>query len=249
MKRFLVSIIFVISFVISYSQISDSSINVWQVSLNYSFQLPGGDMAERFGVNSMVGTSAKFKTKKNWIIGLEGAFMFGGNIKDGTTMLDALKTSNEQIINEYGEYGIILLSQRGFYVGATAGKLFPVLSPNQNSGLFLNIGAGLLQHKIHIENRNNNTPPVLGDYKKGYDKLSNGLAINQFIGYQYLSNNKMLNFYVGLEFYQAFTRSRRDFDFDTRIQDTKNRLDLLYGIKAGWILPLYQQSPDKFYYY
>lgn len=249
MKRFLISIIFVLSVVLSYSQIKDSSINVWQVSLNYSFQIPGGDLANRFGVSSMVGPSIRLKTKNNWMFGIEGGYLFGGNIKEGTSMLDPLKTSNDQIINEYGEYSVVLLSERGFYAGGFVGKLFPVLGPNENSGIFINIGAGLLQHKIHIENKNNNTPPVLGDYKKGYDKLTNGLTLNQFIGYQYLSNNKMINFYFGFELYQGFTKSRRDFDFYTRTQDTENRLDLLYGIKAGWILPLYRQAPEKFYYY
>jgi hypothetical protein len=249
MKRFSVSIIFIISVVLSYSQIKDSSINVWQISLNYSFQIPGGDLSNRFGLSSMVGPEIRLKTKNNWMIGIEGAYLFGGNIKEGTSMLDPLKTSNDQIINEYGEYSVVLLSERGFYIGGFAGKLFPVLGPNENSGLFINIGAGLLQHKIHIENKNNNTPPVLGDYKKGYDKLTNGLALNQFIGYQYLSNNKMINFYFGIELYQGFTQSRRDFDFYTRTQDTEQRLDLLYGLKAGWILPLYRQAPEKFYYY
>jgi hypothetical protein len=232
-----------------FAQIGDSAINVWQVGLNYSFQKPGADMESRYGYNSMVGPSFTLKTKKNWMIGAELSYLFGSNIKDGTSMLDALKTNNEQIINEYGEYGTILLTERGFYTGAYVGKLFPVLGPNQNSGVFFNLGAGLLQHHIRIENKDNNTPPVLGEYKKGYDKLSNGLCLRQFIGYQYLSNRRTINFYFGIEFYQGFTQSRRSFDFDTRTQDTQKYLDLLYAIKAGWILPLYRQTPDKFYYY
>jgi hypothetical protein len=82
-------------------------------------------------------------------------------------------------------------------------------------------------------------PQLTGNYKKGYDRLTNGLAINEFIGYQMLSTNKRVNFYFGFEFTQGFTQSRRDFDFDTRSADTQKRFDSLMGIRAGWILPFY----------
>lgn len=243
-------LLFTICFVFqANAQISDSSINIYQVSLNYSFQVPGGDMANRYGVNSMVGPSFTFKTKSNWMIGAELGYLFGGHLKDSTSVLDDIKINNGQIINQYGEYGTILLTERGFYAGGFVGKLFPVFAKNNNSGVFVQLGAGLLQHHYRIENKDNNTPPVLDDYKKGYDKLCNGLAFRQFLAYQYLSNNHMLNFYAGIEFYQGFTQSRRSIDFDTREKDTTERLDLLYSIRVGWILPLYSRAPENFYFY
>ena len=112
-----------------------------------------------------------------------------------------------------------------------------------------NIGAGLLQHHIRIENKDNNTPPVLDEYKKGYDKLTNGLSTREFIGYQYLSNKNILNFYAGFEFYQAWTECRRDYNFDTMEEDNTKRNDYLFGVRVGWILPLYQKAPNEYYYY
>ena len=139
---------------------------------------------------------------------------------------------------------------RSYYdTGIKAGKLIPVAGPNKNSGIIFNVGAGLLQHHIRIENKDNNTPPVLGDYKKGYDKLTNGLSAREFIGYQFLDNKGLINFYVGFEFYQAWTMCRRDYNFDTMQRDDTKRNDYLMGIRAGWILPVYKKAPNSYYYY
>ncbi len=233
----------------SFAQIKDSAINIWQCEINYSFQFPGGDMAERFGNNSTIGLGLNYKSKSNWTAGFEISYLFGGTINNGTSILEGLMTESGQIINEFGEYGTILLTERGFYSGVKFGKVFPILAPNPNSGIVFNVGAGLLQHHIHIENKDNNTPPVLDDYKKGYDRLTNGLSLREFLGYQYLDNKNSLNFYVGVEFYQAWTMSRRDINFDTMEADNTEKHDYLIGIRAGWILPLYKKSPDKYYYY
>ncbi|MEJ5266431.1 MAG: hypothetical protein WHW07_01320 [Bacteroidales bacterium] len=231
------------------SQVADSSINILQCEINYSFHLPAGDLANRFGFSSMIGAGVNFKHKSNFMIGGECSYLFGPIVKGWESILEGIMTQSGNIINRYGEYGTIALSERGFYAGVKTGYLFNIFNPNPNSGIFFNLSSGILQHKIHIENKDNNTPPVLGDYKKGYDRLSNGLAFKEFIGYQYLDNKRMINFYFGLEFYQAFTKNRRDYNFDTMSRDDNLYKDYLFGIRAGWILPLYKRSPQKFYYY
>ena len=57
----------------------------------------------------------------------------------------------------------------------------------------------------------------------------------------------MANFYFGLECLQGFTQNRRSFDYDSMSQDTKKRLDILYGARIAWILPLYKKPPSEFY--
>lgn len=250
-KRAVIYLTFILSLLCLHvgAQISDSSINIWQVNAHYAFQVPGADMAEKFGVNSAVGVGLTYKLSNRIMLGAEVSYLFGSVIKRDSTILDGLRSSNGEIINEYGEYARIICSQRGFYAGAKIGYLIPVLGPNQNSGIVVELGCGLLQHHIRIENKDNNTPPVLGDYKKGYDRLSNGLAIKPFLGYQYLDNSKLINFYVGIEFYQAWTMCRRDFNFDTMSRDNTVNNDRLFSVKAGWILPIYRRAPEKFYYY
>ncbi|PLX14029.1 MAG: hypothetical protein C0594_00545, partial [Marinilabiliales bacterium] len=129
------------------------------------------------------------------------------------------------------------------------GRVISIDKKNPNSGILFNVGGGILQHKIHIEVEYNNTPQIQGDYVKGYDRLTNGFAMSEFIGYIYFSDNKILNFYGGFEFIQAFTQSRRSYDYFSMTRDTKKRTDLLYSIKIGWIIPLYKKIPQKYYIY
>lgn len=232
----------------SQASIKDSSIFVPLVKMSYALQLPGGNMSKRFGLNSAVNLSLIFKTKKNLLFGIDGGFIFGNQIREDG-ILDSISTSDGQIINSNGQYATVRQFERGFTVMAKFGKLFPVLGPNPNSGIFFEFGAGFLQHKVRIDDVGNSSPQLSKEYKKGYDRLTNGIAATQYIGYQYLSNKRMVNFFFGLEIYGAVTQSRRSWDYDLMQTDTQTRFDLLYGFRAGWILPLYKKAPDEFYYY
>lgn len=247
-KKIILSILVVIPLVIS-AQVKDSLLNMFLVETNYSFHVPAGDISKRYGVSNTIGIGLTYKTKQNWTIGAEVSYLFGGHLKDGSSILDSLKTSSGNIINRYGEHATISLTQRGMYSGIKLGKVFPVLGPNRNSGIIFNMGAGWFHHKIRIENKANNAPAVLGDYKKGYDRLTGGVALREFIGYSHLSNNEMINFYIGFEFYQARTKSLRTVNFDTMMGDDEIKYDFLFGIRAGWILPVYRKQPEKFYYF
>ncbi|MBI5218874.1 MAG: hypothetical protein HY958_08085 [Bacteroidia bacterium] len=246
MKKICIIILVLLSKLISAQGINDTSVFVPMASVSFSVQIPGGDMAKRFGVNSNIAGHFSIKTRSNWILCVEGYYLFGNSIKE-SGILDSLKSSNGEIINEYGEYANIILSERGFYIGANLGKIIPVWGPNLNSGIILSAGAGLLQHKIRFDVEGNNVPSLQGDYAKGYDRLTNGLAAKVFIGYLYLGKNKLKNFTAGFEFYQAWTKCRRDFNFDTRQKDNRQRNDLLYSFKIGWVVPFNTRTPDKFY--
>ncbi len=205
-------------------------------------------MADRFNANSNIGISFSYKTGANWILGLGGEFIFGPQPKE-TSMLDHLKTSAGYIIGTNGEYADIRLYERGFSIDLTIGKIFPLFGPNKNSGILFRAGPGFLQHRIRIEDPNNVVPQLDGDYKKGYDRLTNGPEISTFLGYVYLGNRKLINFWIGGQLNVGFTMNRRSYNFDTRSNDPTHRTDILLGIKGGWILPLYKKMPDPFYYH
>ncbi len=133
---------------------------------------------------------------------------------------------------------------------SATGKVIPVLSPNPNSGILLMAGVGYIQHKVRIEVADNNIPQLMDDYKKGYDRLTGGISLSQFVGYMFFSNSKLANFYGGFEVMEAFTKPLRDVNFDTRNPDEiQNRLDLFFGVRVGWIIPLLKRMPEKVYYY
>jgi len=214
---------------------------------NFSYELPGGNLATRFGGNGNVGGGFFTKTKSNFMFSVEGGFIFGNKIKDDS-LFHLIKTHDNYIVDGDGMYADVRTYERGFVFWGKAGKVFPIFNDNPNSGLLLMFGAGFIQHKIRIENPGNTVPELKDDYKKGYDKLSNGPAISEYIGYMHFSDNRLYNFKIGFEFTQAFTQSRRNFDLDLMAKDTKKRLDLLTGFKVCWMVPFNKREPSEFYY-
>lgn len=228
--------------------VKDSSIFTPMAGFSYAYQVPGGDVAKSYGNNSNVGVNFYIKTKKNRLFGADCNFLFGNKVKN-TTRLDHLRTSAGFIITENGDTAQVYLYERGYAFYAKAGKVISFKKPNPNSGLILTTGIGFLQHKMRIEVIGNNVPELTREYRKGYDRLSNGFAITQFAGYQYLGNNRLINFFGGFEVVAAFTKNRRGYNFDTMEYDNESKIDLLYGIRLGWVLPLYKKVPREFYFH
>lgn len=216
------------------------------INFHYSYQLPGGDMARRFGNNNSIGASFVYKTKSNFLFGVEGSFLFGENVIEDP--IADLRVDLGQIVSEGGTYANLAMLQRGFYFTGTVGKIFPILSPNKNSGPMIRAGVGYLQHNIRYQVDRNTVPQLRDGYEKGYDRLTSGIMFQQFIGYRLFSNSRLINFYVGVEFIQGLTQNQRSFNFDTRERDDRQRNDLLTGFKFGWTIPLYKKTPREFYY-
>ncbi|HMQ85101.1 MAG TPA: hypothetical protein PKA00_19480, partial [Saprospiraceae bacterium] len=216
---------------------------------SYGYHVPGGDLADRFGSNSSIQTGLDYITdKSNWIIGLDANFYFGSVVKEA--VLGGLLNPEGFIIGNDRDYADIQLRERGIHFDLHLGKIFPISPINQRSGIRVHVGAGLLQHKIRIQDDPiRGVPQLFGDYKKGYDRLTNGLSLTEFVGYQHLSRDRRLNFYGGFEWTQAFTQSRRDFNFDTMSKDEAKRFDSLIGFRIGLILPFYLgQDAGQIYY-
>lgn len=215
---------------------------------SYGFGMPGGDLKERFGFSNQIGAGYMFKAKNGWSISFEGNYIFRDGVKNPGSVLAGLATSGGFIIDEGGVFANVLLHERGFTFWAKTGKLLPLPGVNPNSGLLLQFGAGLLQHKIRIQDANNSTPQLRGDYRKGYDRMCLGPALTQFVGYQHLGNSRKINFYAGLEFVEAITYSQRTYYFSEMKLADEKRFDMLSSIKVGWYLPLYKKTKQKFYY-
>ena len=236
--------------------ISKDALGASMIDFHYTLQFPDQDMAKRFGVNSALGAGFMYKTKSNWLIGIELNYMFSQNIKNSDSLLYDLEVHpGEFIISNTGGSAEIRLHERGVNGFVKFGKVFPVLSPNPNSGFFVTAGVGYLGYKIRIDNVAGqalifaDNPEGYNDYLKGYDRLTGGFALSENIGYILLSNSRLLNFYLVADFMQGFTKNRRKYDFDRRAYtDQSIRHDFLYGIRVGWIFTLYQRPPKDFYY-
>jgi hypothetical protein len=250
MKKFklLLSFLFFVHHAGAQWQVRDSSLFNPHVTVGYGYSTPGGDLANRFGNNGSIEVGFHIKDKKNWYYGVQLNYLFGNKVHE-PNLLSNLLTSRGEILDEQGQIATMFIQERGFNVFLQGGKLFPIIGPNKNSGLLITAGVGLLQHKVRIEHQEAKITQLEGEYLKGYDRLTNGLSVNQFIGYYHLSNNRLINFYIGAQATEGFTQSRREWNLDTQTQDTDKRLDMLFGLRAGWILNLYQRAPNDFYIY
>src|ERR1035437_10214130 len=121
-------------FLSAQTNVKDSALTFSMVKLSYAFQVPGGDLAKRFGYNSNIGLDFSIKTKHNFIVGANGSLLFGNQIKENG-ILDSLKNSSEWIINQNGIPSTVRLFERGFTVSLYIGKMFHVFAANPNSGI------------------------------------------------------------------------------------------------------------------
>ena len=240
----------IISFSNSYGQ--DERLNLGNLlALNFQFGIgtTAGDLNDRFGTTLSLGAGMDYITEKNnLILGWKGDFHFGNNVKED--ILGGLAPLGFIFGNSLSPATELRRAQRGFYLGAHIGKIFPLSSKNKRSGIRLTVGGGLLQHRIRLQQDPLNfVPQIAGEYGRGYDRLTNGFALRQFLGYQLLGNDKLVNFTIGLEFIEGFTQNRRNFNFDEMSVDTDSRLDLIIGVKVGWTLPFYiGESTGEIYY-
>ena len=246
-KNYVILFILMLSFFNSKAQsVKDSSFRIILTGVHISGQLPQNNLAERFGPNFSAGVDLIWKSKHNFLFGIEGSYFWTKNVRED--VVASMKNSDGFITDNEGYPAELTLTERGWNFYANVGKLFPKTGHNPNSGMFFTVGAGYMQHKIKLYDVNQKIAAIKGDLKKGYDRLSGGFALTQFLGYQYLSNNRLANFNFGFEFYEGFTQSFRGFNYDTGLKDTQKRIDILIGFRFTWILPLYKRTKDFYYY-
>ncbi len=235
-------------FIYGQSSIKDSAIHLGIISFRLSYQIPFFDLKQRFGPDIAPGINAGYKLKSGWNFQYSYGFIFGQKVKE-TSMLNYISSSKGYLINGQGTMEPIDFEERGFWTYVSLGKIWNVIGPNPNSGIILQVGAGLLQHKIFFNYQRSlvSLPQLEGEYSKGYDRLSNGIMWVQSIGYQHFSNYNLGNFRFSLDFMEAFTKNRRSWNFDEFGPDNQKRLDILAGFSITLDIPVYKRAPDEFY--
>ncbi|MCB0696309.1 MAG: hypothetical protein KDC07_03025, partial [Chitinophagaceae bacterium] len=203
------------------------------IGVNGDIDFPGADMAKRYGTSYRVGGQVLYKTKSNWVIGPKYDYMFGTNLRIDSLMINIMDQYGS-FISSTGERTGVTIYERGYMVGLQGGRIFNIDKHNSDNGIMLLTTLGFMEHKVLIRDRDDIIVPLKGDYKKGYDRLTNGWMLEQYIGYTYFANNNLLNFHIGLNVAAGFTKGRRDFLYDVRRTDNAARVDLLFGIRAGW---------------
>jgi hypothetical protein len=218
------------------------------ISFEYGVQWPAADMADRYGRNFNLGSQVELLHQNSgWLAGIKGYFLFGNTVKED--VISILRGSDGEVIGNDGGPAVIFLRERGFFVGPFLGKIIPLNETRPHAGIKFQLGAGLLQHHVRIQDDTRTVVQLSGDYRKGYDRLSNGLAAFGFLGYQHLDPKKRINFLAGFDVTAGNTMSRRDFDFNLMKKDDFRRTDVLVGFRVGWILPITTGIPPETIYY
>ncbi len=226
--------------------LNDSCVSANIITIDLGVGLPAADLADRFGPHAIVGGGYQYKTNKNWLYSISGAFIYGSAVKEDT-IVNNLKNEEGYIVGTDGLQYDPILWESGFTASVQVGKITNLLSINPNSGVTFMGGIGFLQHNIWIYIDETAIPQLSEEYKKGYDRLSNGIAFNQYIGYYLFSNKYFVNFRAGIEITEGITQNRRSINYDTQVKDDATRIDMMVNFKLSWNLPIFEQPTRKFY--
>ena len=214
---------------------------------NGGVDFPGGDMAERFGTSYRAGIQALYKTKSNWMFGPKFDYIFGTNLKEDSLMIN-IRDKYGSYINNIGQRIGVNVYQRGYIIGLQAGKIFNISKKNSDNGILAMTSVGFMEHKILIRDRESSIPSLAGDYVKGYDRLTNGIVLEQYIGYTYFSTNNLFHGHIGFNISAGFTKGRRDFLYDVMRTENAQRIDLLYGLRVGLYIPAFKRKSEDIFF-
>ena len=216
--------------------------NGFLIDFSYGIHIPFADMAENFKYNFSLAGKVQYILSNNIIFGLVGDYQFADDIK--TDVVSNLRDIEGFLIDRFGQLADVQLGQRGFFLGGSISYLIPIFKEHKRSGIEVRFEGGYQQHWVRIEVVGGEVFALSGDYKKGYDRMTSGFAMRQYIGYRHLDKNRLLNFFAGFDIMEAFTRNRRGFNFDTMQEDNKDRIDILLGFRIGVTLPVYIYTPE-----
>ena len=96
---------------------------------SYNYQIPIGELSERYGNNSAVGISYFSEKFNNLVYGIEASFMFGSTLKD-SNIFNNISTSTGAIIGGDGYYANVNL-MRGWNTFMFGGYAFHFSNKNQ----------------------------------------------------------------------------------------------------------------------
>jgi hypothetical protein len=219
------------------------------LDFKYGLQLPAADLRERFGGSNSLGLGLEITSNKNKLFaGIGGHYFFGNTVKED--VLVNLRAGDGNIIGLDQQLGSVHLKMRGFYAGGHIGKVFSTGKHEFTlTGIRAQLGFGLLQHKIRVQDNYKTIAPLNKEYLQGYDRLTNGPALQVGLGYQY--DDPINNWHIKImgEMIAAKTKSRRDFDYATGGPLTDNRTDIMYGLNVSYIVTISRKSDEEFIYY
>lgn len=231
--------------IVSSVMAQDEKISNINLQSGYIAELPSGDLSERYGANSHFEFRLEYLKNSSYAFFLKGGIRIGEQVNED--VLSSIRTENGFVLGVNGFYADVFGRKRGFDIGIGADKVFTVFK-NDKFDHFLRIGGAVVRanHWIKLVDDSQAVPQILENYSELYDRYVSGWGIEENITFQYNTASNNAAFLIGIQCSQNFTKEHRAQYLKV---GKANRLDLYFGVRAAYLLPLYGLSQGKTVYY
>ncbi len=217
------------------------------LNIQYGAQTPVLDMKNRFGTSLRTTVVLAYQpSKKRSVWSAAGFFQFGALVKEH--VFSNLLTPEGYLIGNDKNPAVIQLRQRAWFLGLGRGWRF------NNKSVFLqrlnvDMYGGFFQHKIRIQDDPSRVvPQISGEYRKGYDRLSNGPGALLNFSYNPTAKPLLTRFVVGIDLFASPTWNRRPVNFNTGVKDEAIFWVFQPGIHLGYHFPRVFKNPASLKY-
>lgn len=225
----------------------EESSSTWDIGFSYGLNIPAADMADRFGNNLRGEISFNYYLAPSQLqFGIKAGFLTGTSVNE--RVFESQLNSSGFLISDQGFPADVTTNMRGTIIGVLVNKNVVSINKKKDVFVFAGIGGGVIQHKIKFNPISGSVPQFEGDYAKGYDRNSIGPYLEQSLGIKF--RKPRLKADIDFQLLEGFTKNVRPLNFDTRVKDDSNRLDLLIGMKVTYYIPVfYNLKKTKDIYY
>ncbi len=221
----------------------------WLIGAGISTNSPGGEWTDRYTQNYSVSAFLGRKFSSNYTLTAEWSYLFGGDVTDREASLKNVFTPDGNLINISGSYAQVNINQRATYFNLGVEKTIPFFGSNPNSGLNLGLTGGYIWHWLNVDNVGNDSPQIIDEYEKGYDRFGQGFMLRESLGFIYMSPNRKVNFKISFEVSQVWSRDMRAYYYPLGALSDELQSNFLYGLKLNWYIPIYLGGKTEEYYY
>ncbi len=214
-----------------------SRVDVWLTQLDYGIAIPAADLATRFGYNFDLGGGVAFLSRRGLYMGFDYDLLFGPQVKED--VLENLRSADGAIVGGDQALAQVFLRERGHRAGVQFGYLLDRRETFDRRGIMVLAGIDYFSHRVRIVDDFDALVQVQPPFDRGYDRFTAGWGLRQGLRYMHLSDNRLVNFYVQAEVMEAFTTDLRGYAYRNAAPVTGRRLDVLFGLELGWIIPIY----------
>ncbi len=212
---------------------------------------PGGDLSSDYGSIGEAGGSIQLLTKTGFLLGLEGGFLFGGNVKKDP--IPNLRNPDGTVSGTDGNDAVFKVFQRGSLVpvlriGYRIPQQKPWIRGNQLGGITICGGSGWLRHYTYIQDLSKKTPQFSDNYRIGYDRLATGLFSGLWLGYLYLADHGRINLHFEMGYGMGFTKTAR-YSFVDGSPAGQSRRDDLFQLRLKLCFAVKSRAENTVYFY